>query len=188
MRSSTLRLGSPVWPLAVALAIAGQGRAGAAFITLSANLTGSQVVPSTASTGTGAATFVLNDVIGSLTGSVTFSNLTSPTAAGSAGFVAGIFSGLPGQNGPSLHPMASAPSGVTAGSFTDLWVGISAANIALLKSGSTYLSISSQAFPGGEIRGQITVVPEPASVALTAVGAAALLGAAWRGRAGRRRG
>jgi hypothetical protein len=50
------------------------------------------------------------------------------------------------------------PSGTVAGA--------EAALVAGLLSGETYLNIHTTAFPGGEIRGFLAPVPEPASIAL----------------------
>src|SRR5882757_17885 len=45
-----------------------------------------------------------------------------------------------------------------------------AALIAALNSGQTYANIHDASFPGGEIRGQITAVPEPESLVLLGTG------------------
>jgi hypothetical protein len=46
--------------------------------------------------------------------------------------------------------------------------------------GTEYLNIHTQVVPGGEIRGFLTRVPEPSSLALLGAGLAALAGTAWR--------
>jgi hypothetical protein len=48
--------------------------------------------------------------------------------------------------------------------------GAQAAFIARLTSGQTYLNIHTSMFPGGEIRGQLQAVPEPASLLLLTTG------------------
>jgi hypothetical protein len=48
--------------------------------------------------------------------------------------------------------------------------------LAGLASGRAYLNIHTTAFPAGEIRGFLTEVPEPGSIALFGLGAAGLAG------------
>ena len=47
--------------------------------------------------------------------------------------------------------------------------------IASLNVGLLYVNLRTPDFPGGELRGQITVVPEPSTLALVTLGGAALL-------------
>ncbi len=156
----------------------------AGSITLSANLTGDQVVPLPAhpSPGSGDATLILDDINKTLTTSVTFQGLTSPTVAkGREGFQASawIEEGAAGSGTMDLHPLLTAPFGVTRGSFTDLWTGLTAHDIMLLETNQATISIYTNAYPGGEIRGQIILmVPEPPSLVPGTMAVAILFGVA----------
>jgi hypothetical protein len=154
--------------------------AGAALIALTASLSGAQETPPNTSPGAGSAAFILDDVNRILVSAVTFSNLTGTTTSAD----------IQDQSGLILHVLPTAPTGVTQGSFTDIWTGLTADNIAALEAGNTSINIDTTAFPAGEIRGQITVVPEPGSLGLLGTGAVVLLGYAAgqraRTRAGRR--
>ncbi len=94
--------------------------------------------------------------------------------------MAHIHQGAAGVNGPividlaPIHTAVGNNSGFFMGSVSltpDLQTALLASDL--------YMNIHSSTFPGGEIRGQLiptpTAVPEPASVALTGLGALGLL-------------
>ncbi|MFO1459033.1 MAG: CHRD domain-containing protein [Verrucomicrobiota bacterium] len=91
-----------------------------------------------------------------------------------------IHLGAPGENGPVLVDLASIhiPVGPRSGIYSGN-VTLSQAAESALFAGNLYMNIHSTAFPGGEIRGQLTVVPEPGTVALGVLGLGAL---AWASR------
>jgi CHRD domain/PEP-CTERM motif len=67
-----------------------------------------------------------------------------------------------------------APVGTKSGRFVGSTV-LSAANETLLFDNRVYFNVHSSVQPGGEIRGQVIAVPEPASLGLAALGALTLL-------------
>lgn len=102
---------------------------------------------------------------------------------------------LPGANGPVRWGFFGSPdndnnpdnlvftpfaSGV-GGTFSSVWNAPEgnggttfATNLPLILAGQAYINFHTVQFAGGEIRGQLTVVPEPATVVLTAAGIALL--------------
>ena len=101
-----------------------------------------------------------------------FTDLTANTTAGhlhgpaSMNQSAGVKYGL--GNLPGWNPSA------TAGGFNGT-ISILAADEAALLNGQFYFNAHTAANPGGEIRGNLVVVPEPSVVVLGALGAGALL-------------
>jgi len=119
--------------------------------TVSGNSSGSQMSPSTNSTATGTMTGAYNARTNVLNYNIGWTGLT--TAAGLVQVYGGASSGA---NGTLLFPLAITTPGVTgtaSGSVT-----LTDAQETNLLAGTTYYTISSTTFPGGEIRGQITAI------------------------------
>jgi hypothetical protein len=82
-------------------------------------------------------------------------------------------------------------TGVTAapsGSIPEQSFAISAQQVSWLFSGFLYMNVHDGTFPGGEIRGQLLLVPEPSTVALLGLGVGAIAVRAIRKRANRSQG
>lgn len=144
----------------------------------STTLAGANETPPVASAGTGSMTVTLSGDL--LSVMVNFSGLTSPDTASHI-HCCGV-----GLTEPIAVPFTTFPVGVTAGTFsgsydlTDAAVysaafltanggtaaSAEAAFVAGLNGGQTYGNVHSSNFPGGEIRGQLTAVPEPVTVFL----------------------
>jgi len=144
----------------------------------STTLSGANETPPNASAGTGSMLVTL--LADTLTVDVTFSGLSAPAAA------AHIHCCGPVEVAePIAVPFNSFPAG-TSGSFTASFDLTSASSytsafltanggtaasaepifIANLNAGQTYGNIHTSNFPGGEIRGQLAAIPEPASIFL----------------------
>jgi len=173
-------------------------------LVFTATLSGLNEKPlSTDSPGTGFAVVTVDGNI--MTVTVNFSGLVSTTSNGSpSGTTAAHIhccapaTGVAGVATP-LPTFPGFPSGVTSGTYTntfDLTLAstynanfinanggtVEGARLAFLnglQAGQTYFNIHSNAFPGGEIRGQLQPVPEPATLILLGTG---LAGVAMRMR------
>lgn len=152
------------------LLVCGLGPAGASAVTINlfASLSGAQKVPSNPSPGSGTATVTFDDVTNMLDWNVTFSDLSGAATAAHfhgpapAGANAGVqvdIGAISGLNSPMVGSTA-----ITAGQAADLLAGL------------WYINIHTAMYPGGEIRGQVQVVPLPATAWLFLGGLAGLFG------------
>jgi len=177
------------------LALCG-GVAHAAILTYSSTLSGLNEAPPNSSPATGQTTVLIDDVTNMMTLNASFSNLTTQTTAAHIHCcTTAPFTGTAGV-ATSVPTFPSFPLGLTSGSYTETFNLLSLATynpafvssnggsvenarlafLTGLASGRAYLNIHTADFPGGEIRGFLTEVPEPGSIALFGLGVLGLAG------------
>lgn len=191
--------------LALALAagsLAIPASAHAGIFVYTASLSGANESPPNASFGTGSARVTWNDVLRTMRVEVTFSGLSTGTTASHihcctttpgvstagvatttpnfVGFPLGVTSGSMDQTydmtlSSSFNAAFVTANGGTAALAAD-------ALFAGMAQGRSYYNIHTTNFPGGEIRGFLTAVPEPSTVVLMAAGMLALIPVARRRR------
>jgi hypothetical protein len=171
-----------------------------------ASLDGPSEAPPNASPGTGFTTVTIDPVAHTLQVTVDYANLVAPVTASHihgldapGDTILGDLLGPVLTTTPTFPGFPTSTSGHYAGSF-DLTLassfrpgfitaagGIPQAEVALLEaivSGKAYLNIHSSTYPGGEIRGFLEPVPEPATMGI-AFAAFAALGILRRVKKGR---
>lgn len=157
---------------AASLATAAQAQ----IVTLTAVLNGAQEVPAVSTPATGTATLAIDLATNNWTLNIQFGTLTAPLSiahihrapAGTNGPVIVGLDGLPLSGGrPVWNLLAPGITSFNSGGAVAAPFAFPAAELSNLLAGNTYINVHSQAFPGGEIRGQL--VPTPGSVALLAV-------------------
>jgi len=188
--------------LAVAATVAAMPAAAATFA-FETTLSGPAEFPPNASPGTGLAKLWFDEDAQLMTLDVTFSGLLGTTAAA---HIHGPTT-LPGEGNAGVMTttptFAGFPLGVTSGTYLSTFdmtlassynpsflnnatnlgstTTASATLLSALKDGKAYLNIHTTQFPGGEIRGFLSLAPEPGTWALMLLGFG-LAGAALRAR------
>ncbi len=181
----------------VTLAAAGSAQEFTAF------LDGPSESPPNASPGTGFADVTINTTLVTMRVQVNFSGLTAGvTASHIHAATTTPFTGTAGV-ATQTPTFSGFPSGVTSGSYDNTFdmtqtssynssyitanggTALSAFNALLnaMQQGRSYLNIHTSNFPGGEIRGFLTPVPEPGTIlSLGALFALSVVGARRRSR------
>jgi hypothetical protein len=205
-----LRLRSMLFvPLAVLFAV---GQANAAIM-FTATLSGLNENPPNNSTATGTASFELNDAMTALSMSVTINGIdvtgtqtSDPLDNLMAAHIHALAPGAPlTANGGVVWGFFGTPfndtiaptivvtpfaSGV-GGTFVSTWNAMEGNNTTLLaqlenlNASRTYINFHTGEFPGGEIRGAITPIPEPGTLTLLGLGLLGLARSQSRRRAPR---
>lgn len=139
---------------------------------LTANLSGSQVVPPTSSSATGQAIMSYDDVSKLFNLAVYEVGLTQSEILGAM-----IHVGAPGTNGPSIYDLDGGASWAGNGVVFSRFISgglFPAANETDLLAGNTYIHIHT---PSGtkDIRGQLIPVPEPVTLVGIGVGMSLLV-------------
>jgi CHRD domain-containing protein/PEP-CTERM motif-containing protein len=156
--------------IALALAAGFWNGIASAQTTYQAFLSGSQEVGPNASPATGFGTVVLNAAQTQITVDESWTGLTAPATASHIHGPAGV-----GTNASVLFPFSGVPA-ATSGAIPEQTFAITPTQVGYLQSGLLYMNVHDANFPGGEIRGQLTLVPEPGTWALFGLGS---LGLAW---------
>jgi len=185
--------------LALLLSCASISPAAATVYIFTGTATGDQEVPPTGSPGTGNVVVTFDDVAHSMQVQASFADLLANTTA------AHIHVGMPtGGVATTLPSFPGFPLGVTSGSFDNIFdmtmassynpafvtnnggttATAEAALLAALLGGQAYFNIHTEQFPGGEIRANLTAVPEPGTWLMMLLGfGAAGVALRWRKRA-----
>ena len=138
----------------------------AAQSTFSVSLNGSQAGTASPATGFGSLTLNLDSTVNynipfsGLLGTVNNVHIHGPA--------------LPGVSAGVVKPL-NFTSGVTSGTLSGTTAALSASQVTDLLANLYYVNIHSTVNSGGEIRGQITLIPEPSAMALLGLGAGTLV-------------
>lgn len=178
------RIGTAV--VMAALAVAGAGRVAAAQTTYAGALSGAQQVPANGSTASGFSTLTLNGNL--LTVNVSWAGLTGgPLAAGhihccaapvNAGVNAGVAVPFVGIGSTVSGSYVNTFDLLNAATYLPAFLaenGNSAATaratlVAGLNANQAYVNLHNAVYPNGEIRANVSAVPEPSTFALAAAG------------------
>ena len=198
---TTYMMQKSVRAVGIAAALACASAAQATTTVYTATLSGPAESPPNASAGTGTSTVTIDDVANTMLVEVNFSGLTGTTTASHIHATTALgFTGTAGV-ATQLPTFSGFPLGVTSGTYSNLFdlltattynpsfvtanggtvAGAESALLSAIGSGRAYLNIHTTAFPGGEIRGFLVAVPEPATWGMMLLGFAAI-GLAFRRR------
>ena len=172
-------LGTAAVVVAVAVASSTSVQAQTSFVSF---LNGAQEFPTPVVTPAfGNGTVLLNADRTQIRINLTFQGLLAPVS------VAHIHNGAFGASGPvilNIFPFIEFSSrDFTSGAIFDAVLNVTPAQANVLLAGNGYFNIHTTRNPGGEIRGQINVVPEPSTYLLMATGLGGLMLVARRRRA-----
>jgi hypothetical protein len=163
-----------VFGLAVAFSV---GTASAQW-TFQATLSGLGENPVNGSPGTGFGTVVLNAAQTQITVDESWSGLIGgPATASHIHGPGGV-----GTNASVIFPFTGVPA-ATSGSIPEQTFAITSQQVSWLFSGFLYMNVHDSTFPGGEIRGQLLLVPEPSTLALLGLGFGGIALQSYRKRA-----
>jgi len=162
----------------------------ATIYTFDALLTGPNESPANSSSGMGFTVVTYDDAANTLQVQALFAGLTGTTTASHIhAATVNPFTGTAGV-ATTTPTFAGFPLGVTTGFYSTLLdltlassynpafvtanggttAGAQTALVSALFAGKSYLNIHTTAFPGGEVRGFLTLVPEPSTFALLGLG------------------
>jgi hypothetical protein len=173
---------------AAAAALLSAGAAQSSIIVYNASLSGPN--EGNASPGLGFATIAFDDVAHTLQVNASFGGLTAPTTAAHIHCCTAVPGTGTAGVATQLPSFVGFPLGVTSGTFSNTFdltlasswnpafvtanggttAGAEAALLAGSAAGSAYFNIHTTTFPGGEIRGFLTPVPEPGAWAIMILG------------------
>jgi hypothetical protein len=148
----------------------------ASVVTLTANLSGLNEVPPVSTPASGTAIVTIDTDTRAWTMNIAFSGLSAPVTVahihrapvGVNGPVIVGLDGMPLSGGrPTWNLIAPGSTSLNTGGALNAPFLFPAAELENLLRGNTYVNIHSQAFPGGEIRGNL--IPTPGAVALLGV-------------------
>lgn len=136
-----------------------------------ADLSGLNEVPANASPAVGTMTGQYDDVANtfSFSWSITDNLVGNPASPGSH-----IHRAPAGSNGPIQFGFNN-PDGTWPLNGSATWTNISQQNIDALFNEGLYINFHTTSFPGGEVRGQIYIVPAPGAAALIGLGALGMI-------------
>ena len=149
---------------AVALATSSAAQAQTSF---TAFLNGAQEVPLRTTPAFGNGTVLMNAARTQITINLTFQGLLGNIT------IAHIHNGAVGINGGvilDIRNLITTTPDLKGGSIMNAMLNIDMAQANVLLAGNGYFNVHTDTSPGGEIRGQINVVPEPSTYLLMATG------------------